>query len=44
MQNRDRPAAYEPPTLVVLGSVADLTLLDQPGPQPDILQNAPSGA
>ena len=41
MQTPDR-AAYEPPTLIVLGSARDLTLLDQPGPNPDALQNAPS--
>jgi hypothetical protein len=37
-----RDAGYEPPTIVVLGTIAEVTQLDQPGPNPDALQNAPS--
>jgi hypothetical protein len=34
--------AYEPPTLVVLGTLAGLTQLNQSGPNPDLAGFIPS--
>ena len=35
-------AEYEAPSLTVLGTVAELTQLDQPGPNPDAAGFSPS--
>ena len=39
-ENKDQP--YEPPKLVSLGTVEELTLLDASGPNPDFAGFSPS--